>query len=69
MLEALQFLKCLFQKDLIFWEPLLSSILKEEYSDVLEDYDDPDWVDEDPDKWDKLIIDVDVDRGDDDLII
>ena len=68
IVEAIQFLKCLLRKDLIFWEPLPSSILEEEYADVLEDYDDPDWVDEDPDKWDKLMIDVDIDSDDDSII-
>lgn len=65
IVEALQFLKCLFRKDLIFREPLPSSILEDEYADIVEDDGDSEWVDENPDGWDQLIIDVDVDSDDD----
>jgi len=58
IVEALQFLKCLFQKDLIFREHAPSSILEAEYDG------DPDWVDENPNTWDELIIDLDVDSDD-----
>jgi len=64
IVEALQFLKCLFQKDLIFREHAPSSILEAEYADVTEDDGDPDWVDENPNTWDELIIDLDVDSDD-----
>ncbi|EDR00881.1 uncharacterized protein LACBIDRAFT_312828 [Laccaria bicolor S238N-H82] len=64
IVEALQFLKCLFRKDLIFREHAPSSILEAEYADVPEDDGDPDWVDENPKAWDGLIIDLDVDSDD-----
>jgi len=64
IVEALQFLKCLFQKDLIFQEHAPSSILEAEYADVAEDDGDPDWVDENPNTWDELIIDLNLDSDD-----
>ena len=36
-MEALQFLKCLFHKELLFREPPPSSVLKEELEGVVED--------------------------------
>jgi hypothetical protein len=64
IVEALQFLKCLLQKDLIYPERQPSSILELELDGVLEDDGDPEWVDEDLAGLDKLFIDVESD-GDD----
>jgi hypothetical protein len=58
IVEALQFLKCLLRKDLIFREPQPSSALEHEL-EVIDDDGDVDWVDEDERKsWDSLLIDV-----------
>ena len=55
IVEALQFIKCLLQKDLIYWEPLPTSALEHD----LDDGGDVDWMDEDEQKsWDSLLIDV-----------
>ncbi len=60
IVEALQFLKCLLRKDLIFRELQPSTILEEEFDKVLEDDGDPEWEDEEPMKgWDELFITVD----------
>ena len=64
VVEALQFLKCLIQKELIYHEPQPSSILEQELDGVLEDYGDPEWVDNDPAGWDKLFIDLESDDED-----
>lgn len=58
IVKALQFIKCLLQKDLIYWEPLSTSAL-EHNIEVIDDNGDVDWVDEDEHKsWDSLLIDV-----------
>jgi hypothetical protein len=66
IVEALQFLKCLLRKDLIYREPQPSSILEQELGEVLEDDGDSEWVDDvdDPTGWDKLFIDVESDSED-----
>jgi len=64
IVEALQFLKCLLRKDLIYREPQPSSILEHELDGVLEDDGDPEWVDDDPTGWDKLFIDAESDSED-----
>jgi hypothetical protein len=64
IVEALQFLKCLLRKDLIFREPQPSSILEEEYKEVPEDDGNPEWEDEGEPLikgWDELFITVDSD--------
>ena len=62
IVEALQFIKCLLRKDLIYQEPLPTSALEhvlESESEVVDDDGDVDWVDEDDRKsWDVLVIDV-----------
>lgn len=58
IVEALQFLKCLLRKALIFREPAPTSVLELELEEV-EDDGDTNWVDEnDPESWDTLVIDV-----------
>jgi hypothetical protein len=58
IVEALQFVKCLLRKNLIFREPLPTSALEHEL-EVVDDDGDVDWVDEDERKsWDSLLIDV-----------
>ena len=64
VVEALQFLKCLIQKELIYCKPQPSSILKQELDGVLEDYGDPEWVDNNPAGWDKLFIDLELNDED-----
>ena len=64
IVEALQFIKCLLRKDLIYCKPQPSSILKHKLDCVLEDDGDPEWVDDDPAGWDKLFIDVESDSED-----
>lgn len=64
IVEALQFIKCLLQKELIYREPQPSSILEGELLGVTEDDGDPDWVDDDPVGWKKLFIDVETDNED-----
>jgi len=66
IVEVLQFLKCLLQKDLIYCEPQPSSILEQELGEVLEDDSNSEWVDDvdDPTGWDKLFIDVESDSED-----
>ena len=61
IVEALQFLKCLLRKDLIYCEPQPSSILEQELDAVLEDNGNIEWVDNDPAGWDELFIDVESD--------
>ena len=61
IVEALQFLKCLLRKDLIYREPQPSSILEQELDAVLEDDGNPEWVDNNPAGWDELFIDVESD--------
>jgi hypothetical protein len=70
IVEALQFLKCLIRKDLIYREPQPSLILEPEYGNVLED-DGPtndDDVD-DPIGWEKLFIDAESDSDWEDWIL
>ena len=64
IVEALQFLKCLLCKDLIYHEPQPLSILEQELADSLEDDSDPEWVDDDPAGWDKNFISVESDSED-----
>ena len=51
IVKALQFLKCLLCKDLIYHEPQPSSILEQELAGVQEDDSNPEWVDDDPAGW------------------
>ena len=61
IVEALEFLKCTYVKDLIYREPAPTSVLKDEL-EVLEDDEDPDWEDdEEMQAWDTYVIDVDSD--------
>jgi hypothetical protein len=65
IVEALQFLKCLLRKDLIFREPPPTSALEHDL-EIVDDDSDVDWVDEDELKsWDSLLIDVDGEDSDD----
>jgi hypothetical protein len=65
IVEALQFIKCLLRKELIYREPQPSSIPEEELEGVLEDDGDPEWVDDDdPAGWKKLFIDAESDNED-----
>jgi len=57
IVEALQFLKCLIRRDLIFQEPPPTSVLELDL-EVGDDDGNPDWIDEDPSSWDSLVIDV-----------
>ena len=58
IVEALQFIKCLLRKNLIFREPQPTSALEHEL-EVVDDDGDVDWVDEDERKsWDSLLINV-----------
>lgn len=59
IVEALQFLKCLLRKELIYREPQPSSILEQELEGVPDDDGNPEWVDDDPAGWNELFIDVD----------
>ena len=64
VVEALQFIKCLLRKELIYCEPQPSSILEQDLEGIPEDDRDPDWVDDDPVGWKKLFIDVETDNED-----
>ena len=64
IVEALQFLKCLLRKDLIYRESQPSSILEQKLTDLLEDAGDPEEVDDNPAGWDKLFISVESDSED-----
>ena len=64
VVEALQFIKCLLQKELIYREPQPSSILEQVLEGVPEDDDDPEWVDDDPAGWNELFIDVESENED-----
>ena len=56
VVEALQFLKCLIWKDLLFCEPQPTSVLDLEF-EVVDDDDNLDWIDADePKSWDSLVI-------------
>jgi hAT family C-terminal dimerisation region len=56
VVEALQFLKCLIRKELLFREPQPTSVLELEL-EVFDDDEDPDWIDADePKSWDSLVI-------------
>ena len=58
IVEALQFIKCLLRKDLIYREYLPTSALEHDL-EVVDDDGDVDWVDEDEHKsWDSLLINV-----------
>lgn len=61
IVEALEFLKCLYIKGLIFRELAPTSTMEEEF-DIEEDDGNPDWVDEkEIPAWDSYVIDVDSD--------
>ena len=61
IVEALEFLKCMYVKDLIYRDPPPSSVLEDEL-EVLEDDKDPDWEDEQELRaWDTYFIDVEDD--------
>ena len=62
VVEALQFIKSLLQRELIYREPQPSSILELEL-DLPEDDGDPEWVDY-PTGWKELFIDVESDNED-----
>ena len=64
VVEALQFIKCLLRKELIYREPQPSSILEQVLEGVPEDDDDPEWVDDDPAGWNELFIDVESENED-----
>ena len=56
VVKALQFLKCLIQKELLFCEPQPTSVLELEL-EILDDDEDLDWIDaEEPKSWDSLVI-------------
>ena len=58
IVKALQFIKCLLRKNLIFREPQPTSALEHEL-EVIDDDGDVDWVDKDERKsWDSLLINV-----------
>lgn len=64
VVEALQFIKCLLRKELIYREPQPSSILEQVLEGVPEDDEDPEWVDDDPAGWNELFIDVESENED-----
>ena len=65
IIKALQFLKCLLRQDLIFHELQNSSVLKEEYEEVLANDSDLNWEDKDSMMGlDELFISVESDKGD-----
>ena len=58
IVEALEFLKCMYIKDLIYREPAPSSVLEDEL-EVLDDNGDPDWEDEEEiQAWDAFVTDM-----------
>ncbi len=65
IVEALQFLKCLVRKDLVYREPAPSSLLE-----IQLEQDDgeegTDGADADANSWDKCVVDLDEDTTDDD---
>ena len=63
VVEALQFIKCLLQNDLIYHEPQPSSILEQVLEGVPEDDKDLESVD-DPAGWKDLFIDVEMEYED-----
>ena len=61
IVEALEFLKCMYVKDLIYREPAPTSVLEDEL-EVLDSDGDPDWEDEQEMRaWDTYVIDIDSD--------
>ena len=64
VVEALQFIKCLLRKELIYREPQPSSILEQDLEGIPEDDRDPDWVDDDPAGWNELFINLESDNED-----
>jgi hypothetical protein len=61
IVKALEFLKCMYVKDLIYREPAPTSVLEDEL-DILEDDEDPDWEDDEEMRaWDTYVIDIDSD--------
>lgn len=61
IVEALEFLKCMYVKDLIYRDPPPTSVLEDEL-EVLEDDEDPDWEDEQELRaWDTYVIDIEDD--------
>ena len=69
IVEALQFLKCLVRKDLVFRERAPSSVLETELEVFDDDGDDvwEDVVSSNPASWDGLVIDVDAPEVEDDF--
>ena len=60
IVEALEFLKSLYVRDLIFRD--LPTAVAEEELEVLDDDNNPEWEDEEVlDSWSSLVIDVDSD--------
>jgi len=56
IVEALEFLKCMYIKDLIYREPAPTSVLENELDK------DPDWEDDEEMRaWDTYVIDIDSD--------
>ena len=63
IVEALEFLKCMYIKDLIYREPAPSSVLEDEL-EVLDDNGDPDWEDEEEiQAWDAFVTDMEEGRS------
>ncbi len=69
IVEALQFLKCLVRKDLVFRERAPSLVLENELEVVDDDGDDvwEDVVASNPASWDGLVIDVDASEDEEDF--
>ena len=61
IVEALEFLKSIYVKDLIYREPTPSSVLEDEL-EVFDDNGDPDWEDEQEiQAWDTYVTDMEED--------
>ncbi len=59
IVEALEFLKALYVRDLIFRD--LPTLVTEEELEVFDDDGDCEWEDEKVDSWDSLVVDIDSD--------
>ena len=66
IVEALQFLKCLVRKDLLYREPAPSSLLEVQLELNEGEEEDKDSANTDANSWDKHVIDIDDDTDDDD---
>ena len=66
IVEALQFLKCLVRKDLVYREPAPSSLLEIQLERDDGEEKDPNGTDDDGNSWDKCVIDLDDDTTDND---